>query len=167
MQGVIILFCVFFIPITLAAQGSSYSDVRCKCTCPKELGKNNTKNVFVATVEPEQCTCQHIVKREERFCLRCQCKYEARNTILIKVIIIIILIVLAILCCYCIYLVVDSKLKPVDLSVISDEVQQSLNERSRRTSSFSMRTLDQKHARWKQAVAQQRRHIYDTRTINA
>ena len=30
-------------------------------------------------------TCQHIVKKEEKFCLRCQCSYEARNTTLIKV----------------------------------------------------------------------------------
>lgn len=29
--------------------------------------------------------CEHIVQREEQFCLRCQCMYEARNTTLIKV----------------------------------------------------------------------------------
>ena len=31
--------------------------------------------------------CEHIVQREEKFCLRCQCSYEARNTLLIKVLI--------------------------------------------------------------------------------
>lgn len=30
-------------------------------------------------------TCKSVVGLEESICLRCQCKYEARNTTLIKV----------------------------------------------------------------------------------
>ena len=58
--------------------------MRCKCVCPKEIGTNKT-NVNIKTVEADQCKCEHIVQREEKFCLRCQCSYEARNTLLIKV----------------------------------------------------------------------------------
>ncbi|KAK3735464.1 hypothetical protein QZH41_020695, partial [Actinostola sp. cb2023] len=100
---------------------ASYADVRCKCICPKERDSNRTRNVFVATVATDQCNCQHIVKREESFCLRCQCMYEARNTILIKVVIIFIVVLLVCLTVYAVYLFVDSKISPIEISVTSDE----------------------------------------------
>ncbi|XP_031565082.1 putative protein 2 [Actinia tenebrosa] len=167
MRWMLMLVVVFLHINTIQSESSSsqasYSDVRCKCVCPK--GNSTERNVFVATVEPEQCNCQHIVKREENFCLRCQCMYEARNTILIKVVIIFIIVLLVCLTVYAIYLLVDSKMSPVEISVSSDEMQERLTARTRGARNFSVRAFDRRHARWKQQVAAQRRHIYDTRTM--
>lgn len=143
---------------------AQYDDVRCKCVCPKE-GNKTTKipNVFVQTVEPKDCNCEHIVQREEQFCLRCQCMYEARNTALIKVVIIFILVVIAFLLVYLLYLFIDSKRKPVELSITADEVQERLRHRPRGRS--ISRNFDEKLAKWKRTVAEQRKNIYDTRTM--
>ncbi|XP_022786194.1 transmembrane protein 9B-like isoform X3 [Stylophora pistillata] len=72
-------YIVAFLIVICEAQ---YDDVRCKCVCPKDI--NKTKNVFVKTVEPEDCKCGNIVQGDEKYCLRCRCEYEARNTTLIK-----------------------------------------------------------------------------------
>ncbi|XP_078359221.1 putative protein 2 [Oculina patagonica] len=148
----------------IAISEAQYDDVRCKCVCPKE-GNKTTKipNVFVQTVEPKDCNCEHIVQREEQFCLRCQCMYEARNTTLIKVVIIFILVVLGCLLLYLVYLFIDSKRKPVELSVAADEIQERL--RGSRPRGRSIRNFDEKLAKWKRTVAEQRKNIYDTRTM--
>jgi len=84
--------------------------------------------------------------------------YESRNTNLIKVVIIFIIVVIGILCIYLLYLFIDSKRKPAELSVTVDEVQERLRARS-------MRKFDEKMAKWKRTVAEQRRNIYDARTM--
>lgn len=160
--------CHFLLFILLAClmviSEGQYDDVRCKCVCPKENNKTTRiPNVFVQTVEPKDCNCEHIVQREEQFCLRCQCMYEARNTTLIKVVIIFILVVLGILCIYLLYLFIDSKRRPVELSVTADEVQERL--RATRRRGGSIRKFDEKMAKWKKTVAEQRRNIYDARTM--
>ncbi|XP_058953827.1 putative protein 2 [Pocillopora verrucosa] len=147
---------VAFLIVICEAQ---YDDVRCKCVCPKEI--NRTKNVFVKTVEPEDCNCGKVVQGDEKYCLRCRCEYEARNTTLIKVVIIFILVVIGILCFYLLYLFIDSKRKPVELSVAADEIQETLRGRRAR----SLRNFDEKLAKWKKTVAEQRRNIYGTRTM--
>jgi len=86
------------------------------------------------------------------------CKYEARNTSLIKVVIIFILVVIGILCLYLVFLFIDSKRRPVELSITADEQQERFRLRS-------MRTFDQKMAKWKRTVTEQRRTIYDARTM--
>ncbi|XP_068710392.1 putative protein 2 [Montipora capricornis] len=153
----IVVFSSLALLVTLTE--AQYDDVRCKCVCPKESNKTaKIPNVFVRTVEPKDCTCEHIVQREEQFCLRCQCMYENRNTTLIKVVIIFILVIIAILCFYLIFLVIDSKRKPLELSITADEQQERLRSRS-------IRNFDQKMAKWKRTVTEQRRTIYDTRTM--
>jgi len=147
----------------IAISEAQYDDVRCKCVCPKEGNKTaKIPNVFVKTVEPKDCNCEQIVQREEQFCLRCQCMYEARNTTLIKVVIIFIIVVIGFLLVYLLYLFIDSKRKPVVLSVTADEVQERLR---LRPGGRSIRNFDEKLAKWKRTVAEQRKNIYDTRTM--
>lgn len=138
---------------------AQYDDVRCKCICPKEGNKTaKVSNVFIRAVDTKDCNCEYIVQREEQFCLRCMCKYEARNTSLIKVVIIFILVVIGILCLYLVFLFIDSKRRPVELSITADEQQERFRLRS-------MSTFDQKMAKWKRTVTEQRRTIYDARTM--
>ncbi|XP_020601752.1 uncharacterized protein CG1161-like [Orbicella faveolata] len=88
--------------------------------------------------------------------------YEARNTTLIKVVIIFIIVVIGFLLVYLLYLFIDSKRKPVVLSVTADEVQERLR---LRPGGRSIRNFDEKLAKWKRTVAEQRKNIYDTRTM--
>ncbi|NWQ75710.1 TMM9B protein, partial [Columbina picui] len=65
-------------------------DARCKCICPPykdHLGKIYNKNI-----SQKDCDCLHVVEPMpvpgpdvEAYCLRCECKYEERSSVTIKV----------------------------------------------------------------------------------
>ncbi|XP_065071244.1 transmembrane protein 9B-like [Rhopilema esculentum] len=159
----IFLFALALSGFTFFAE-AQYDDVRCKCVCPKEIGTNKT-NVHIKTVEADQCKCEHIVQREEKFCLRCQCSYEARNTLLIKIIIILVLVSIAVLFIYmgCLMLVSRNR----TLSVVSDERQEELKNRPkfRRSTSLTMQGIDKKMDEWRTKLSAQRENVYRTRTM--
>jgi len=149
--------------LSISIVNAQFDDVRCKCVCPKETGSNQT-NVHIQTVEANECNCQHIVQREEKFCLRCQCSYEARNTLLIKVIIILVILVIGVLFIYmaCLYLLSRNR----TLSVVSDERQEELkNQPKLRSRNLSMHGLDRKMGEWQDKLSAQRENVYRTRTM--
>ncbi|XP_028411461.1 transmembrane protein 9B-like [Dendronephthya gigantea] len=151
------LSCVIFLSILTVAE-AQYNDVRCKCVCPKDVLEHN---IVVKFVVVENCTCKNLINLKDSSCLRCKCEYEARNTMLIKVVVIFIVLVLVILIVYMIGLYIFSLWKPQDpnLSIQSDPLQESLIKTSRLT------RLDSKVSQWKDSVENQRRNVYNNHSI--
>ncbi|NWH80925.1 TMM9B protein, partial [Piaya cayana] len=65
-------------------------DVRCKCICPPY--KDHPGHIYNKNVSQKDCDCLHVVEPMpvpgpdvEAYCLRCECKYEERSSVTIKV----------------------------------------------------------------------------------
>lgn len=158
LQGKIKPICPFCDIIKFNVFQAQYSDVRCKCVCPKGI---LPKNVFIKFVKIEECKCEKVLpKLKETDCLRCQCKYEARNTTLIKVVVIFIIMSLFILITYMIGVWIHSIWRPRGLSVTSDVIQERLLARSR-----ALSRLDSQVSRWKASVGEQRDNVYNKHSI--
>lgn len=77
-----------------------HADARCKCICPPfqltEPGEKQTnpmqRRLYVGNTTPNQCNCNNIVQPHlndskiilKDFCVRCECRYQSRNTTTIK-----------------------------------------------------------------------------------
>ncbi|XP_065912885.1 proton-transporting V-type ATPase complex assembly regulator TMEM9-like [Dysidea avara] len=64
---------------------------RCRCVCPHELeGVTDNQTVFQREVkDADECKCLTILAdiANEKVCLQCDCQYESRNTVLIKMVV--------------------------------------------------------------------------------
>ncbi len=94
-----------------------YDDVRCKCLCPiASVVTNETKStrkLYIGNVPPNQCNCDFVVLpqltvevqgKAKEFCPRCECKYESRNTAIIRFFVIFIIGIISFLVVYMIFL---------------------------------------------------------------
>ena len=154
------------LPILVSCE---YDDVRCKCVCPRAPGQKQ-KNITIVTTTPELCTCSHVLKREETYCLRCECKYETRNTLMIKVIVCAVLISFLVLFLYMAIIMIQKHMKPQPISVTSDEVQaQLLNQPTTRQHRKRMSSvgseLNTKLTDWTKVVDEQRDNVYRKNTM--
>uniref|UniRef100_A0A2K5S519 TMEM9 domain family member B n=1 Tax=Cebus imitator TaxID=2715852 RepID=A0A2K5S519_CEBIM len=68
----------------------NFEDVRCKCICPPY--KENSGHIYNKNISQKDCDCLHVVEPMpvrgpdvEAYCLRCECKYEERSSVTIKV----------------------------------------------------------------------------------
>lgn len=82
-------------------QAQSYEDKRCKCICPSIKTVDNTtlegtdRMLIIDNVPPNKCNCDGVILpriagkikegKGQEICPRCDCKYENRNTTIIKV----------------------------------------------------------------------------------
>ncbi|KAG7313063.1 hypothetical protein JYU34_000144 [Plutella xylostella] len=94
--------------------GQAYEDKRCKCVCPSPAavlnGTGSTdRKLYIANVPPNKCNCDGVILprvgdeikgREQEFCPRCDCKYESRNTTVIKVVVILVIWMVMLLLVY-------------------------------------------------------------------
>ena len=162
LTGIIVVFITFF---TFCEAG----DVRCKCICPLEANSNRS-NIFVVNnlTSPDLCKCVNIVQREENFCLKCECKYETRNTVLIKVIVILVLVAIGSLYLYMIVCMVQRKFKKPELSVTSDAVQEQLKEpvARRRRFNSTIGNLDRRMTLWQSQVDEQRNNVFGSNVLS-
>lgn len=144
-------------------------DVRCKCICPLEANSNRS-NIFVVNnlTSPDLCKCVDIVQREENFCLKCECKYETRNTVLIKVIVILVLVAIGSLYVYMLVCIVQKKYKKTELSVTSDAVQEQLKEpaAARRRFNSTIGSLDRRMTLWQSQVDEQRNNVFGSNVLS-
>ena len=143
-------------------------DIRCKCICPLETSSNRS-NIFVVNnlTSPDLCNCLSIVRREENFCLKCECKYETRNTVLIKVIIILVLVAICSLYLYMIVCIVQRKYKKPELSVTSDAVQEQLKEPVvRRRFNSTIGNIDRRMTLWQSQVDEQRNNVFGSNVLS-
>lgn len=68
---------------------------------------------------------KEILGKEQQFCLRCECKYENRNTTIIKVVVVIVIWVISILVIYMAFLII---LDPLLNKRIKGNYQEHTNE---------------------------------------
>ena len=108
MRVVVVVLSLLTFQLGLTA-GNHY-DVRCKCVCPNPgiINLNTTdptaeeRRLYIRNVAPSHCDClnvvipsllvehtehHHVARLPEAFCPRCVCRYEQRNTTIIKVVV--------------------------------------------------------------------------------
>lgn len=97
-----------------------YEDVRCKCICPvPSVVSNNTngttRRLYIKNVVPNQCNCDFVVlpqltpdiqNKTKEFCPRCECKFESRDTSIIRFFVIFVIGVISFLVIYMIFLMI-------------------------------------------------------------
>ncbi|RZF48048.1 hypothetical protein LSTR_LSTR002114 [Laodelphax striatellus] len=90
-----------------------YEDARCKCVCTIINGTQNYKKLYVANV-PSNNDCLGIEvppiapldnSTKVPPCPQCQCRYESRNTTVIKVVVIIVIWIISLLVIYMLFLI--------------------------------------------------------------
>ncbi|CAG9136882.1 unnamed protein product [Plutella xylostella] len=167
--------------------GQSYEDKRCKCVCPSPAAVlNNTagsdRKLYIANVPPNKCNCDGVILprvgeevkgREQEFCPRCECKYENRNTTIIKVVVIIVIWVIMLLVVYMGFLIC---LDPLINKRAKASYQEHTNEEDESSSvgpplaamgarGNVLNRVTHQQDKWKRQVREQRRNIYDRHTM--
>ena len=193
----------FFLP-------ASQEDGRCKCVCPKlsilnadlDLAQPNRQVYVQSDARPADCKCENLVLEQlrneetslvpnweslqlkEKFCPRCTCRYETRNTGIIKIVVILIVWVIFVLSLYMAFLLLlDPWLKRNrPSSVLYHEQQDDIARRNSASPSEQVNMVAMSSAahssgssvfhrvghqqsKWQRKVQEQRRNIYDRRTI--
>ncbi|XP_008211040.1 uncharacterized protein CG1161 [Nasonia vitripennis] len=173
---------------------ASYDDKRCHCICPDiDTVLNRTtsgdKKVlnFITNVPADKCNCDDVVVprigdpikgKEQIFCPRCDCKYENRNTTIIKIVVIIVIWVISLLVIYMLFLICLEPLLNKRLHKAAGNVgYQEHNNEEDDTSvppgmSHAMgvrgnvlNRVGHQQDKWKRQVREQRRNIYDRHTM--
>jgi TMEM9. len=155
----------YLVPLFLLLWKCQAGDVRCKCICPLEMN-SNISNIFVVNnlTSPDECICSHIVNREETYCLKCECKFETRNSVLIKFIIILVLAAIAALYLYMVVCIIQSHRKRSELSVTSDLLQEQLKEPAvRKRFNSTIGSLDRRMTLWQSQVDEQRNNVFGSK----
>lgn len=159
-------------------------DVRCKCICPPY--KDKPGKIYNTNTTQKDCDCLHVVTPMpvpgadvEAYCLRCECKYEERSSITIKVTIIIYLSILGLLLLYMVYLtLVEPMLKRrlfghSQLIQNDDDVGQDhqpfanahdVLARSRSRANV-LNKVEYAQQRWKLQVQEQRKSVFDRHVV--
>ena len=128
----------------------THTDVRCKCVCPNPSFLNAThieRKLYIKNVSPTLCDCPNVVitslydkikidsansfQLPEAFCLRCVCKYEQRNTAVIKFVVMMVMFVVAVLAIYLMFLILEPKVRHrlrLNYSIQIEEEQMSLRQ---------------------------------------
>nr|XP_033774390.1 transmembrane protein 9 [Geotrypetes seraphini]XP_033774391.1 transmembrane protein 9 [Geotrypetes seraphini]XP_033774392.1 transmembrane protein 9 [Geotrypetes seraphini] len=166
--------CLAALPAQVQANKSS-EDVRCKCICPPY--RNIGGHIYNNNVTQKDCNCLYMVEPMpvlvhdvEAYCLLCECKYEERSTITIKIVIIIYLAVVGALLLYMAFLMVvdplirksDFYAQPLhneeeseDARVLTAAAHTSLR------ASTMLERVEGAQQRWKRQVQEQRRTVFD------
>ncbi|KAL1518305.1 hypothetical protein ABEB36_001947 [Hypothenemus hampei] len=187
MKHLWISLCVLFV---FAESQAQFDDKRCKCICPslssvtnKTDDKTHTERLIKTTNDPpNKCNCEVVMlavvadKLNEgemrEFCPRCNCKYENRNTTIIRYVVIIVIWVISILVVYMLFLII---LDPLLNKRVKGNYQEHTNEEEDSqpgpmSHNMSMRgnvlnRVSTQQDKWKRQVKEQRRNIYDRHTM--
>lgn len=170
---------VFFVSAT-------YEDKRCKCVCPSLAAVfNNTSDTsrspFIGNVPPNKCNCEGLVLprivdqlngREQEFCPRCECKYENRNTTIIKVVVIIVIWVIMLLVVYmgfliCLDPLINKRAKASYQEHTNEDDESAISGPSQQMGPRGnvLNRVTHQQDKWKRQVREQRRNIYDRHTM--
>ncbi|KAJ8668528.1 hypothetical protein QAD02_010191 [Eretmocerus hayati] len=177
-----------------SAQAQSYDDKRCKCICPSlasvlNISSTDSKKVdnYITNVPASKCTCEGVVlpklgdkiaNKEQLLCPRCDCKYENRNTTIIKIVVIIVIWVISLLVIYMLFLICLEPLLNKKLHKATGGVgyQEHNNEEDDTSVTPGMshamgvrgnvlNRVGHQQDKWKRQVKEQRRNIYDRHTM--
>ncbi|KAI7694339.1 Transmembrane protein 9 [Sarcoptes scabiei] len=165
--------------VLVAIVNCQYEDVRCKCICPVPSVVSNSTNG----------TTRRFKAKE--FCPRCECKYESRDTSIIRFFVIFIIGVISFLVVYMIFLMILdpwihkrsslNSYKCFNEEVSLEEPNQSGEISEDPNSKHQMSSLQSPEAsprasgvlnrvghsqtKWKRQVKEQRKNIFDNHTI--
>lgn len=199
----IVLVLVTF--IGLIKGGDEFEDYRCRCVCPsfevlKDPKMNDThRRIYIEVVPAESCTCERVVfntieathEFQQRFCPRCVCNYEVRNTTTMKIVVIMIMIAISLLFIYMIFMICldplmnpkkhstntqstapnyeqqrnESQLDNPNQECVFSEPNTSSLQDNRRISSAVFNLVTQEQSRWRKQVHQQRQSVYNKHEI--
>lgn len=177
-----------FIGVCVFSVSAQYEDKRCKCVCPSLSAVLNKtggteRRPFIDNVPPSKCNCEgvilprigdQIVGKEQEFCPRCECKYENRNTTIIKVVVIIVIWVIMLLVVYmgfliCLDPLINKRAKASYQEHTNEDDESSLGgppQQMRSTATGNvMNRVTHQQDKWKRQVREQRRNIYDRHTM--
>ncbi|XP_030077026.1 proton-transporting V-type ATPase complex assembly regulator TMEM9 [Microcaecilia unicolor] len=174
LSSVILCLCLTAFPPQVQADKNS-EDVRCKCICPPY--RNISGHIYNKNMTQKDCNCLHMVDPMpvpghdmEAYCLLCECKYEERSTITIKVIIIIYLTVVGALFLYMAFLMLVDPLirKPNFYAQPLHNEEENEDARAlaaaahtRTRTSTMLERVEGAQQRWKRQVQEQRRTVFD------
>lgn len=172
---------------------AQYEDVRCKCICPSFVPVNSTRRVFVKSFhDPTSCKCQNVVDKaiqetQLHFCDKCDCQWQRRNTRTIQVVVIFIICVISLLVLYMLFLLCLDPLmthrgrrSPENIpeavrhepmtpdpraDQMTEEALMSLRTGVMLRVKHEVQRMRGEQERWKGAVQEQRKHIYDRHTM--
>lgn len=174
--------------VVIETSGQSFENTRCKCVCPSISTVTNStdKNAIIqiVNVPPDKCSCLWVIipkigeaikGKEKEFCPRCECKYENRNTAIIKVVVIIVIWVISILVIYMAFLII---LDPLLNKRVKGSYQEHTNEEDETAAGVGgpmshnmsvrgnvLNRVGHQQDKWKRQVKEQRRNIYDRHTM--
>ncbi|XP_058059887.1 uncharacterized protein CG1161 [Anopheles bellator] len=171
------------------AQAQSYEDKRCKCICPSIKtvdaggGQGTDRMLIIDNVPPNKCNCDGVILpriadkikgKGQEICPRCDCKYENRNTTIIKVVVIIVIWIISLLVIYMLFLMC---LDPLLNKRVKANYQEHTNEDDDTAvtvgngqdmhvrDSNVLNRVGHQQDKWKRQVREQRRNIYDRHTM--
>ena len=196
--------------LAVAFGDGNFEDTRCRCVCPNtgyfvandtKSADNHRRYYTQTNVGADMCNAQHVVRREvstiidearvDAFLANCECRYESRNTVMIKVAVLFVLALLTILVVYMGYLTfVDPMLRKKRQTAAaagfnyrqqSDEIETNIfasnqpapstseeepSGRQRpRTGSNVLEHVEAKQSKWMKTVEEQRRNIFTDHTM--
>nr|XP_012312123.1 transmembrane protein 9B [Aotus nancymaae] len=175
------LFVLLLAQLSDAAK--NFEDVRCKCICPPY--KENSGHIYNKNISQKDCDCLHVVEPMpvrgpdvEAYCLRCECKYEERSSVTIKVTIIIYLSILGLLLLYMVYLTLVEPILKRRLFGHSQLIQSDddigdhqpfanahdVLARSRSRANV-LNKVEYAQQRWKLQVQEQRKSVFDRHVV--
>uniref|UniRef100_A0A0A9YFX8 Uncharacterized protein CG1161 n=1 Tax=Lygus hesperus TaxID=30085 RepID=A0A0A9YFX8_LYGHE len=174
------IVCTFYLGFAEA----NYEDARCFCTCTVINGTQRYKELHITNVPPNN-DCDSIPidaidtpNKTQELCPRCECKYESRNTSIIKVVVAIVIWVISILVIYMFFLLcldplLNKRAKSSYVEHTNEEDDTtSVGPSGAPVSSHQMgvrgnvlNRVGHQQDKWKRQVREQRKNIYDKHTM--
>ncbi|CAJ0958490.1 unnamed protein product, partial [Mesorhabditis belari] len=193
-----ILLIIIGCAITIKAE-TNFEDSRCRCVCPstKYFASNqsseeaNHRRYYTKTdISPGKCTPSVVVHPQvteivdgthiDAFLANCDCRYESRNTVMLKVVVIFVMCVIAVLLAYMAFLLcLDPMIRKQRFTVPyrqhNDELEENIFARASSsnetpdTAPTQMRArnpnvlerVEAEQNRWMRKVEEQRKSVFD------
>ncbi|KAI6218166.1 hypothetical protein M3Y99_01726900 [Aphelenchoides fujianensis] len=193
-------FLLFVCCSTLVS--ANFEDSRCRCICPNTQyfssvnHTDNRRRYYTKTnVRSQTCNPQNVVKTSvdgiveeshiDAFLANCDCRYETRNTVLLKVVVIFVICVLVLLIAYMVFLtLLDPAFKRRRASVNykrqDDEIEENIFAngtengaasgstipmRATRNAAHLVETVENEASKWQETVEEQRRKVFKEHSV--
>uniref|UniRef100_A0A915AE41 Transmembrane protein 9 n=1 Tax=Parascaris univalens TaxID=6257 RepID=A0A915AE41_PARUN len=201
------LSTAIFVSLLIAGTEANFEDTRCRCVCPStqyfasasgngSADDNHRRYYTKPNIKALDCNPQKVVKSNvlniidqahlDAFLANCDCKYESRNTVMLKVVVIFVICVVLVLVTYMLFLMcLDPMLRKQRQSIPyrqhNDEMEENIFARTASNTgvvegspSITMRSrgnsgvlerVEAEQNRWMRKVEEQRKNIFTDHTM--
>ncbi|XP_024084078.1 uncharacterized protein CG1161 [Cimex lectularius] len=174
------------VSLQFGSSDAQYEDARCLCTCTIVNGTQKYKKLQINKNVPPNNDCDGIVidaidfhfpNKSQELCPRCECKYETRNTTIIKVVVVIVIWIISLLVIYMFFLLcldplLSKRASSNYVEHTNEEDDVSVGPSGGAVSSHQMgvrgnvlNRVGHQQDKWKKQVREQRKNIYDNHTM--